>query len=322
MPPTGKFLGGVGGATVTRSYEPARVRVRVPASSANLGPGFDALGLALGLHDEIDIAIVPSGLEIEVTGEGAGELPTDEKHLLVRAARHAFERLGGQPSGLRVRCHNRIPHGRGLGSSAAAIVAGLVGASALAGTAYARGELSDDDLLCLANELEGHPDNVAACLLGAATIAWLDGQRAHAVRLEPHPDLAPVAFVPTGQFATETARGLLPAEVPHADAAANAGRAALLAYALTVDPSVLFAATEDRLHQSYRAVAMPESMSLVNRLRAAGVPAVISGAGATVLALTSGNGPAVEALESFAPKGISVLPLPVDLTGSVAHRVP
>ncbi|WP_163510756.1 homoserine kinase [Fodinicola acaciae] len=306
---------------MARAYEPARVRVRVPASSANLGPGFDAVGLALGLHDEVDVAIVPSGLDIEVTGEGAGELPNDEKHLLVRAARHAFDRLGGQPSGLRLRCHNRIPHGRGLGSSAAAIVAGLVGASALAGTGHARGELPDDELLCLANELEGHPDNVAACLLGAATIAWMDGDQARAVRLEPHADLAPVAFIPTGQFATETARGLLPAEVPHADAAANAGRAALLAYALTADLSVLYAATEDRLHQSYRAVAMPESMALVDRLRAAGVPAVISGAGATVLALTSGNGPAVEVLESYAPKGISVVPLPVDLSGSVAQPV-
>ncbi|WP_279579579.1 homoserine kinase [Fodinicola feengrottensis] len=232
-----------------RAYRPSGVRVRVPASSANLGPGFDALGLALGLYDDVELSIVSDGLLVEVTGEGARDVPTDESHLLVRAARAAFDRLGGQPAGLRLSCTNRIPHGRGLGSSAAAIVAGVVAASVLADPdAGPRGALSDDELLSLATELEGHPDNVAACLLGAGTIAWMEGPKAQAVRFHPAADLVPVAFVPTQPLSTEVARGLLPARVPHADAAANAGRAALLVHALTTDLSVLLAATEDRLH--------------------------------------------------------------------------
>ncbi|GAA1660140.1 homoserine kinase [Fodinicola feengrottensis] len=303
-----------------RAYRPSGVRVRVPASSANLGPGFDALGLALGLYDDVELSIVSDGLLVEVTGEGARDVPTDESHLLVRAARAAFDRLGGQPAGLRLSCTNRIPHGRGLGSSAAAIVAGVVAASVLADPdAGPRGALSDDELLSLATELEGHPDNVAACLLGAGTIAWMEGPKAQAVRFHPAADLVPVAFVPTQPLSTEVARGLLPARVPHADAAANAGRAALLVHALTTDLSVLLAATEDRLHQAYRAAAMPVSAMLVEKLRAADIPAVISGAGATVLALTSGDGPSVEVLAGYAPAGTAVLPLTVDYCGAVAR---
>ena len=150
------------------------VLVRVPATSANLGPGFDVLGLALGLHDEVEVAVTPAGLSIEVSGEGAAEVAdADEKHLVVRAMRVCFDDLGlAQPPGLALRCVNRIPHGRGLGSSAAAIVAGLLAARALAGAS-----LDTDAVLPLANELEGHPDNVAPCLLGGLTIAWVAEQR-------------------------------------------------------------------------------------------------------------------------------------------------
>jgi homoserine kinase len=274
------------------------VLVRVPATSANLGPGFDTLGLALGLHDEIEVRVTEAGLKIDVTGEGAADIgDAGEKHLIVRAMRVAFDDLDvAQPPGLALRCVNRIPHGRGLGSSAAAIVAGLVAARALAGASTRPG-----DVLPLASTLEGHPDNVAPCLFGGLTVAWVTAgatglPEARAIRLDPRPEVRPVAFIAPGPVSTKVARGLLPAAVPHADAARNAGRAALLIAALTVRPDALFDGTEDKLHQDYRAPVMPHSHDLVTRLRAARVPAVVSGAGPSVLAFLTGN-PAEDELE-------------------------
>jgi homoserine kinase len=300
----------------------APVRVRVPATSANLGPGFDALGLALSLHDEVEARVAPSGLSIEVSGEGAAEVAdAGEKHLVVRAMRAAFDALpGGQPPGLALRCVNRIPHGRGLGSSAAAIVAGVLAARALAGAGLGPG-----DALPLANELEGHPDNVAPCLYGGLTIAWLAGGAPRAVRLRPLGEITPVVIVAPAPVSTEVARGLLPEVVPHADAAGNAGCAALLVAALTARPEALFDATEDRLHQNYRAPAMPATADLVGRLRAAGLPAVVSGAGPSVLALlVSGHG--LDRLDSIVREtGIEwhITPLDVERQGaSVAPGVP
>ncbi|MFC1429873.1 homoserine kinase [Streptacidiphilus sp. N1-3] len=270
------------------SFRAAATRVRVPATSANLGPGFDAFGLALGLYDDVVVRIADSGLYVDIAGEGADTLARDERHLVVRSMRAAFDRLGGQPRGLEVVCANRIPHGRGLGSSSAAIVAGITAARAVTvgGT-----ELMDQAaVLALASEIEGHPDNVAACVLGGFTIAWTDegheGHDAHAVTLAPSTQVVPIVFVPANPVLTEVARGLLPPTVPHADAAANVGRAALLVEAITRRPELLLPATEDRLHQDYRTPAMPESATLVATLRAQGVAAVISGAGPTVLALT------------------------------------
>jgi homoserine kinase len=267
------------------------VSVRVPATSANLGPGFDTLGLALGLHDEVEVAVTPSGVDIEVIGEGAADVAdAGEKHLIVRAMRVALDDLDiPQPGGFALRCVNRIPHGRGLGSSAAAIVAGVLAARALAGASVA-----PEDVLPLANALEGHPDNVAPCLFGGLTIAWVTTDvvglpQARAIRLDPRPEVLPVAFIAPEPVSTKVARGLLPAAVPHADAARNAGRAALLIAALTARPDTLLDGTEDKLHQDYRAPAMPHSHDLVTRLRAAGVPAVVSGAGPSVLAFLTEN---------------------------------
>jgi len=256
--------------------------VCVPATSANLGPGFDSLGLALGLHDEVEARVLPSGLSVDVSGEGAADVAdAGEKHLVVRAMRAAFDDLGvGQPSGLALRCVNRIPHGRGLGSSAAAIVAGVLAARALAGASA-----GPDDALPLASELEGHPDNVAPCLYGGLTISWMAGPVARAVRLEPLAQITPVVVIPAAPVSTNVARGLLPAAVPHADAARNAGRAALLIAALTARPEALLDGTEDRLHQDYRAPVMPATHDLLGRLRAASLPAVVSGAGPSVLVL-------------------------------------
>ncbi|WP_406269092.1 homoserine kinase [Actinacidiphila glaucinigra] len=301
------------------AFRAAAVRVRVPATSANLGPGFDAFGLALGLYDDVVVRVADSGLHVDIAGEGADSLSRDENHLVVRSLRTAFDLLGGQPRGLEVVCANRIPHGRGLGSSSAAICAGIMAARAV--TIGGQDKLDDAALLELANEIEGHPDNVAACLLGGFTLAWTEGGAAHAVRMDPAGSVVPVVFVPGMPLLTETARGLLPRTVPHVDAAVNAGRAALLVEALTRRPDLLLPATEDRLHQEYRAPAMPESTALVNRLRAEGVPAVISGAGPTVLALAdeetadkvsrlAGEGWAANRLALDAA-GASVLPLAV-----------
>lgn len=259
------------------------VTVEVPATSANLGPGFDSLGLALSLFDEVGVELTGGGLEIEIRGEGEELAELGEKHLIVKVFRQAWERIGGQeqPAGLRLSCVNRIPHSRGLGSSSAAIVAGITAARAL----HPRGEsLSDEDALRLATLIEGHPDNVAPCLAGGLTIAWTRQDGPRLVRLELEQEVT--VFVPDQRLATERARGLLPENVSHGDAAANSARAALLIAALTskLGYDVLLDATEDRLHQSYRAPAMPGSAALVERLRQAGVPAVISGAGPTVLA--------------------------------------
>jgi homoserine kinase len=266
-----------------RAFSGDPVRLRVPATSANLGPGFDAFGLALARYDELTVRTRSSGLEVQVSGEGAHDVARDENHLVVRAMRAAFDVLGGQPPGLSVDCVNRIPHARGLGSSAAAIVGGIVAARELAEQGAQR--LPDDGVLALATDLEGHPDNVAACLHGGFTIAWMDGHTPRVVRHDVAPAIRAAVFVPPNAVSTEYARKLLPEYVPHGDAAFTVGRAALLVTALTREPNLLLAATEDRLHQPYRAPAMLESHDLVERLRSAGVAAMISGAGPTVLAL-------------------------------------
>ncbi|MEW2443868.1 homoserine kinase [Micromonospora marina] len=265
------------------TFTPGPVRVRVPATSANLGPGFDALGLALGRHDDVTAEVTDGGVRVSVTGEGAGELPSDERHLIVTAMRAAFDALGAQPAGLALECVNRIPQARGLGSSSAAIVAGVLAARALVADGDRR--MDDDAALRLAAELEGHPDNVAPCLLGGFTIAWTEPGGARAVSLPVATAVRPTVFVPAERGLTSVARAALPATVPHADAASNAGRAALLVHALTADPALLLPATVDRLHQDQRAPGMPGTAALVAALRAADVAAVVSGAGPTVLAL-------------------------------------
>ncbi len=295
------------------SFRAAPVRVRVPATSANLGPAFDSAGLALALYDDVVVRVADAGLSVDVAGEGADELPRDKRHLVVKSLRAAFAELGGQPRGLEIVCANRIPQSRGLGSSSAAIVAAVVAARAL----VLGGEetMDDDAALALATRIEGHPDNVAACLRGGLTFAWTVGEQVRVHRVDVHPDVAPVAFIPSSRASTKRARGLLPAEVPHADAAANSARTALLALAMTRSPELLLDATEDRLHQDYRASAMPRTASLVAALRAEGVPAVVSGAGPTVLALTTRS--AADAVAARHPRGWEVVPLPVEPTGAV-----
>lgn len=287
------------------SFVPGAVAVRVPASAANLGPGYDALGLALSMHDRLEAEVLADGLEVVVEGEGGADVPRDRDNLVVRAMDAAFDVLGERPAGLRLTCHNTIPHARGLGSSSAAIVGGIVLARALVDGGGER--LDDAAAYQLAADLEGHPDNVAAAMFGGFTIAWLERSVASVQRLDVTARVT--ALVPPEPVSTAAARGLLPATVPHADAAANAARTALLVAALTSDPIHLLAATQDFLHQSYRAEAMPDSYELVQGLRSAGVPAVISGAGPTVLAFGRG-------LEGVVPAGWAANELDVEPRGA------
>jgi homoserine kinase len=286
-----------------------RFEVRVPASSANLGPGFDALGLALSLYDVVELQVTDHGLKVEVIDAGAGgvaDVPTDETHLVVRALRRACAHLGVRPPGLHLRCYNAIPHARGLGSSAAAVVSGVA-----AGYALAEKPL-DEDALQLAAEFEGHADNAAASLFGGFVLAWCEPDgRFHAERLTPHASIRPLLAVPDLRSSTGTTRGLLPAQVPHVDAAFTAGRAALAVLALTSRPDLLLPATADRLHQDYRAPAYPASARLVADLRERGIAATISGAGPSVLALTTDGiiPPGIEV------DGFDITELPVDSAG-------
>jgi len=304
------------------------VVVRAPASSANLGPGFDSLGLALSLHDVVVARVTGGGLDVEVSGEGSETADEGEGHLVVRAMRAAFDLLGGQPPGISLRSLNAIPHGRGLGSSAAAIVTGVLAARGLARDGAHL--LPDPAVLRLAAALEGHPDNVAACLEGGLTIAWTTGEdtgpdaparaNPHLVRLSVLDEIKPVVCVAPEVLSTATARGALPQTVPHRDAAANAARSALLVAALTRVPGVLFDATQDYLHQSYRAEVMPGTTDLLGRLRAAGVAAVVSGAGPSVLAFTvAGLHPGPDLVDSIAAEtgiGWRISPLDIDRQGA------
>ena len=288
------------------------VTVSVPATSANLGPGYDSFGLALDHRDSVTATVLEGrASEIVVRGVGEASLPLDERHLVHRAVRSAFERMGLPVPAVRLECDNVIPHARGLGSSSAAIVAGVCTARAL----VAGGSLlmDDDAVLDLAAELEGHPDNVAPALLGGFTVAYRDGGHSRAVQVDLDPRVEVVAFVPADGVETSVARGLLPSAVPHGAAAANAGRAALLVAALGRHPELLLAATEDRLHQDYREPAMPESLRLVRELRGDGIPAVVSGAGPTVLVLTSTA--EQESVARRVPAGWSVLTPPIDRDG-------
>jgi homoserine kinase len=287
--------------------------VRVPATSANLGPGFDSMGLALDIWDEVTAAPVerwPS--TVQVSGVGAATVPRDESNLILQTMRTACVEFGFDPRPVRLVCRNRIPHARGLGSSAAAICAGLLLAREIAAVS-----VDDLSLLDLASRIEGHPDNVAACLFGGLTIAWTKLAGIGVVRLDAS-GFTPVVFVPPTESSTEQARALLPAAVPHENATFNAARAALLVTALTGDPAHLLDATEDRLHQPYRASAMPESAGLVRRLRAGGVPAVISGAGPSVLALCR-DADETRRAHVLAPDGWQVVPTSV--VGAGASRL-
>lgn len=283
----------------------------VPASSANLGPGFDSMGLALGLYDEISIRTTDSELRIDVEGEGAGEVPASWEHLVVRAIERGLKAHGLRARGLDVHCRNAIPHSRGLGSSAAAVAGGLGIANALAEQVDLPA-MAIPELVQLASEFEGHPDNASAAVMGGAVVSWTEqhggsaepAYRAAGLRL--HPDIRLFVGIPQLRSSTAETRGLLPEQVSHLDARFNISRAALLVLALTERPDLLMVATEDVLHQGQRAPAMPASAEYVRLLRRCGVAAVISGAGPTVLGFTSGAELPEQAAGYAAEHGFSV----------------
>jgi homoserine kinase len=298
------------------------VTVRVPATTANLGPGYDSLGLALALHDTLTVESLESEeLVFDLAGEGAETLPRDASHLVIRAMEAAFERLGFRHGGLKVTAENVVPHGRGLGSSASAVVAAISAANALVPPASRRGK---DWILQLTSELEGHPDNVAPAIFGGLALSWQDSDQYSSTSAAVSGSVVPVVAVPDFELSTETARALLPASVGHHAAAMNAGRAALLIHALTTKPEFLLAGTEDYLHQSYRAEAMRPSAALISALRTAGHAAVVSGAGPTVLVLADGQAEAaavVAFIEEFTQANTPdirwrVLKLAVDVEGA------
>jgi len=259
-----------------------KVAVKIPATSANLGPGFDTLGMALAHYDEYSAEPTGSKLVIEIVGEGEKDAPRDESNLVFRAIKVVYDSMGKKVPALKLVCHNNIPHGRGMGSSGAAVAGGVMLAAGLLANEV---EFSEQQLLEFATELEGHPDNVAPALFGGLTVAWVDEEGPHHKKLTTHRGLSPLVLVPSNQMSTSLARSLQPQSVPHTDAVFNVSRSALLVAALTQSPELLLAATEDRLHQNYRSSAMPETSELIASLRTKGHPAVVSGAGPSVLVL-------------------------------------
>ncbi|OMC11563.1 homoserine kinase [Mycolicibacter heraklionensis] len=292
--------------------------VAVAASSANLGPGFDSMGLALGLYDEVIVETVESGLVVQVEGEGAGQVPLTSDHLVVQGILRGLREAGVEAPGLVVRCRNAIPHQRGLGSSAAAVVGGLAVVNGLVAQLDRPG-FSESQLIQLASEFEGHPDNAAAAVLGGAVVSWTEsgGKGAApqvtyaAAPLRLHPDIHLFSAIPQLRSSTAETRALLPEQVSHRDARFNVSRAALLVVALTERPDLLLAATEDVLHQPQRGAAQPESAAFLALLRRHGIPAVLSGAGPAVLALTTAAELPAAVLDSPEARGFDVTEMSV-----------
>jgi homoserine kinase len=298
-----------------------RVRVRVPATSANLGPGFDALGLALGLYNEV-VFEEADGITVAVEGEGAGRLDDGAKNVVARGVALAFEVAGRPFRGARLRCVNHIPLSRGLGSSAAAWVGGLVAANAVLGE-----PLDREALVTAAARAEGHPDNVAAAVLGGLTVSCADAARVTAVSLPVPPEIAWVVLLPGTESSTREARAVLPDSVPRADAVFNVQRVSLLLAALGAGrPDLLDLAMQDRLHQPYRQRLFPwmEAVAAAGR-RAGALGCVLSGAGPSMLAAVRGHGDAVaRAMErALREAGIEgrALALPVDAAGATWERL-
>jgi homoserine kinase len=282
----------------------------VSASSANLGPGFDSIGLALHLCDEIVVETIASDLVVLVEGEGAHQVPLGADHLVVRAVMRGLQAMGVSAPGLVVRCRNAIPHSRGLGSSAAAVVGGLAAANSLVAQIDSS-PLSETQLIQLSSEFEGHPDNAAAAVLGGAVVSWTDCSGDEpvysAAPLRLHPEIRLFLAVPEERSSTAETRVLLPAQVSHEDARFNVSRAALLVVALTERPDLLLPATEDVLHQPQRAPAMPASAEYLRLLRRHDVAATLSGAGPAVIALSTEPQLPAEALEYGSANGFKII---------------
>ena len=300
------------------TFKATLAQVSVPATSANLGPGFDTFGLALELRDRYAAQVLDDQIfDVDVSGESADEVKKDKNNLVIKSMLRGFEFMGQKPRGIALRALNVTPHGRGLGSSASAIVGGLSLARelVLGGDQYMSGE----ELMALATELEGHPDNVAAAIHGGATIAWMEDiygvKTGRSVSIPVHHEIKAILFIPETHLSTSKARKLLPETIPHRDAVLNSSHTALLSIALSTRPDLLLTATEDFLHQNYRAEAYPKSMALVLKLRAAGVAATISGAGPSVLVLHTSNESEVLEIIKAAGSGFTAKELAISRLG-------
>jgi homoserine kinase len=290
------------------------LKVTVPATSANLGPGFDSLGMALAFYDEYELETTDTGLDISIDGEGSKSAAKDESNLIYKSIKLVFDSVGEKVPGIRLRCKNSIPHGRGMGSSGAAVAGGVMLAAGL----LANKNFKEQQLLEFATRMEGHPDNVAPALFGGLTIAWVDETGPHHKKLTVHRGISPLVLVAPNEMSTKLARSLQPESVPHTDAVFNVSRSALLVAALTQSPELMMSATEDRLHQNYRASAMPETSKLISKLRENGHPAVVSGAGPSVLVLDGDPQNRLEAMD-FVKRHFSdwrALALAVDFKGA------
>jgi homoserine kinase len=264
---------------------PAAVKVRVPATIANLGPGFDALGVAIQVHLELDIEPRRDSVEITIEGEGADELPKDDSNLVVRAMNAFFDHIGRQPGGYALHIKNPIPLAAGLGSSAAAVVGGLYAARAITG-----GIVHQAEILQLATKLEGHPDNVLPALVGGLVVCYRGDKSddLRHLRLEPSDRLVPIVAVPRDQLQTSRARSALPADVTFDDAQYTAARAALLVGAISTGAGaeILADAMNDRLHEPTRLAMMKETAAVHAEMREAGLPVAVAGSGPSLLLIT------------------------------------
>ncbi|MDP9806742.1 homoserine kinase [Trueperella bonasi] len=255
-------------------------KVKVPASSGNLGPGFDSMGMAHDVWDEVSATLITGPSRVVILGEGNSTLPKDDSHLIVKTMSETFERLGAPTPGIDLVCRNNIPHGKGMGSSAAALTAAVMLVRELLGTPD---EFTREEVLNIVAGYEGHPDNAAPAIYGGATLSWREGEGFKTAQLPVSDRVKTTLLIPDEVLLTTTARAALPDMVPLVDGAFNAGRSALMVHALSQEPELLFAATEDRLHQRYRADSMRHTTDVLRALREAGWPAVVSGAGPSIL---------------------------------------
>lgn len=296
------------------------IKVRIPATTANMGPGFDTLGMALDIYNFVEMeALETAGLNIEVSGLGADFIPKGTSNLVYQVAQRVFRRVGYQPKGLSIKLTNSIPVAGGLGSSATAIVGGLVGANALAGN-----PLSTQELLIMATELEGHPDNVAPALLGGMIVSAMDGPDVRYVKITPPQTLACVVATPNFPLSTKAAREVLPSSVSMHDAVFNISHTAVMVAALAAGDIELFGQTmQDKLHEPYRCALIPGMQEVLSAVKAAGAKGVaLSGAGPTLIAYTTGEEETIAKVmqETFLQFGVNsrvTITKPVDCGATV-----
>jgi homoserine kinase len=278
------------------------VRVKVPATSANLGPGFDALGMALDLYNYVELELIADQLVIEVEGEGAEDIPVDQKNIVYQAAQRVFSQVGFITEGIYIKLINNIPVARGLGSSAAAIVGGILAANHVSGSV-----LTPNELLAIATEFEGHPDNVAPAIFGGIVIsAEVDGEILWQ-KIQPQEELKLVIAIPEFTLSTKLSRQVLPEKVPFKDAVFNVSRVGMVIMALSRgDYELLAKVMDDKLHQPYRNQLVPGMIEVFKEVKAFGYPIALSGAGPTLISFCDRQAEAIGQIMADTFQGFGV----------------